>query len=48
MGDLDAGDDARSTVRPAATARPKTFTTVAISCAVSPSSGSRTSSAIDR
>ena len=42
------GTTLRSTVQPAATARSKTFTTVAISCAVSPSSGSCTSSAIDR
>ena len=42
------GTTLRSTVQPAATARPKTFTTVAISSAVSSSSGSCTSSAIVR
>src|SRR5699024_4492277 len=40
------GTTVRSTVHPAATARSKTVTTVAISSAVSPSSGSWTSSAM--
>src|SRR5690606_11671322 len=42
------GTTVRSTVQPAATARPKTLTTEAISSSVSPSSGSCTSSAIER